>query len=506
MLRRNVASQVVYLPALQLTADGTAVTTGASLTVAKDGTEASASGTLTHSAEGVWKYTPTQSETDCAILSLILTATAANPVVLNLVTTGADTSAPAFGANTTAPDNAGISAAAADAAAAKTAAQSADGKLTSGRTSRIDRLPDVNAGSAGGLSLVGSEMTLDSATLAALFSDTDTAALVDAIIARVEDDLDGSDLSVAAIAVAVRDAVLDRLLSGNHDTAGSVGAFLQQLDAAVSSRLASGSYTAPDNAGIYAAAAAAATAASQATTAATQATTAATQATTAATHATTAATQATTAATESTAAATNTATLMNRVTTGAAQLFTDLIAMLTGSGTPDPQWTADALALGPSGGGGAGGLTEDQQAQLSRIEGATARLRGSPVQVTANVGDGGRLRLTLGDDHETIVANALPIVVSDPGGLLHARLTATGTTLQWKAGQNTEAALLAGSVASVAYDNDSQETTITVEVPNCAAAGNTLAPYTWQLQRTIGGRRIRELRGTLTLEQDMIGS
>jgi hypothetical protein len=108
MLRRNTASQVIYLPALQLTADGTAVTSGAALTVAKDGTEAAAAGSLTHSANGVWKYAPTQAETDAAIVALILTYSGATPVVLNLVTTGADTSAVALGANTTAPANATI--------------------------------------------------------------------------------------------------------------------------------------------------------------------------------------------------------------------------------------------------------------------------------------------------------------------------------------------------------------------------------------------------------------
>jgi hypothetical protein len=108
MIRRNVASQTIYLPQLVLAADGAAVTSSATLTVAKDGTEAASAGTLAHVANGVWKYTPTQAETDAAIVGLVLTATNAVPVVLNLVTTAADTQAVAFGANTTAPDNATI--------------------------------------------------------------------------------------------------------------------------------------------------------------------------------------------------------------------------------------------------------------------------------------------------------------------------------------------------------------------------------------------------------------
>ena len=105
MIRRNVAGQVIYFPQLTTT-DGTAITSSATLTVAKDGVEAASAGTLAHSDNGVWKYTPTQSETDAAIVGLVLTATSAVPVVLNLVTTAANTAAVALGANTTTPPTA----------------------------------------------------------------------------------------------------------------------------------------------------------------------------------------------------------------------------------------------------------------------------------------------------------------------------------------------------------------------------------------------------------------
>jgi hypothetical protein len=61
--------------------------------------------------------------------------------------------------------------------------------------------------------------------------------------------------------VAIRDAMLNRVLPGNHDTANTVGAFLQRLDAAVSTRMATFVYVAPDNAGIANAASSAAGAA-----------------------------------------------------------------------------------------------------------------------------------------------------------------------------------------------------------------------------------------------------
>jgi hypothetical protein len=112
--------------------------------------------------------------------------------------------------NTTAPDNAGIGTAATQAAAAAASAASADGKLTSGRLSRLDRLPDVIAGTSGGLSLVGSQMTLDSATLTALFADADVAALIASITALFDE---ATDLPVQTLAAQAASATVTALLA-----------------------------------------------------------------------------------------------------------------------------------------------------------------------------------------------------------------------------------------------------------------------------------------------------
>jgi hypothetical protein len=52
---------------------------------------------------------------------------------------------------------------------------------------------------------------------------------------------------------AIRDAILNRVLSGNYDAANTVGKLLQFLDAAITSRMATFTYTAPDNESIAAA-------------------------------------------------------------------------------------------------------------------------------------------------------------------------------------------------------------------------------------------------------------
>ena len=167
MIRRNTASQVIHLPALLLTADGAAVTSGATLSVVKDGSSAASAGTLTHVSGGVWSYTPTQAETDAAIVALILTATSATPVVVNLVTTAADTSATAFGANTITPPT----------------------------TAEIE---------------------------AALVNEGDATALLQAIADKIAGDLTAGDLSALAIVSAIKaDATLAQMISRIDATVSS---------------------------------------------------------------------------------------------------------------------------------------------------------------------------------------------------------------------------------------------------------------------------------------------
>lgn len=176
---------------------------------------------------------------------------------------------------------------------------------------------------------------------AAILNEGDATALLAAIAAKVEEFVlnEGDSRAViAAIAAAVNAVVV----------AGQIGTDLTATKAN------------------------AATAATQSTTAATQATTAATQATTAATQATTAATQSTTAATQSTQA-------NAKVPSGLAAVVTDLIQMIANTGTANAQFTAKALELGVTGGGGLVGpysvtvLVQDQA--NTPLENAVVRLR-----------------------------------------------------------------------------------------------------------------------------------
>jgi hypothetical protein len=143
---------------------------------------------------------------------------------------------------------------------------------------------------------------------------------------------------------------------------------------------------------------------------------------------------------------------------------------------------------------------------LEAIQAATDTIGTRPMEFVGNVADGGQLLLTVGDDHETVIGNDLPIRVADPGQTLFTKLTAGGASLQWSAGQGVTPNMITGTVTTPTHSNGI--TTIIVQVPNTPspASGNIFAPFKWQLQRTISGRRQRMLKGTLKLDPDMIGS
>lgn len=82
----------------------------------------------------------------------------------------------------------------------------------------------------------GERTTLAAALEAAIINELDGTAVMQAIADLIAGDMTTGDLSVQAIAAACRDAILDRVLAGNHDTASTAGKLLQNLDAAVSSR------------------------------------------------------------------------------------------------------------------------------------------------------------------------------------------------------------------------------------------------------------------------------
>lgn len=75
----------------------------------------------------------------------------------------------------------------------------------------------------------GERTTLAAAIEAAIINELDGTAVMQAIADLIASDMTTGDLTVLAIASAVRDAVLNRVLAGNHDTAGTTGKVLQDI-------------------------------------------------------------------------------------------------------------------------------------------------------------------------------------------------------------------------------------------------------------------------------------
>ena len=98
MIRKNVASQPLRFDCLQVYTTGVIISSGASIAWMKDTAYAAGAGTLAYIANGIWAYTPTQSETDCTRYAAILTATGAESRVLEGMTLVADPTLAAWGA------------------------------------------------------------------------------------------------------------------------------------------------------------------------------------------------------------------------------------------------------------------------------------------------------------------------------------------------------------------------------------------------------------------------
>jgi hypothetical protein len=228
MILRNTAGQPILIGPLLAVADGVTQTSGAAIAVRKDGVDVGAAGgTLAHVSDGVWQYIPSQGETDCGIIGLILTKAAAIAVPLNILTTR-------LPVQTTG-------------AVPAVAAGSAGGMLIVGTgTGAINpsggKVPaTVAAGDIAANAMTASVLAADAASEIAaavelaILNEADLSAVLEAIRLKIETSDD--DLTVGLIAAQVRVELATELA---------------RLDVAVGTRLATAGYSAPDNAAIAA--------------------------------------------------------------------------------------------------------------------------------------------------------------------------------------------------------------------------------------------------------------
>lgn len=115
---------------------------------------------------------------------------------------------------------------------------------------------------------------------------------------------------------------------------------------------------------------------------------------------------------------------------------------------------------------------------------------------------GGRILLIVGNDHVVSAGSSLNRSITDPGGLLHARLTAAGTTLQFGAARGNASQQISGTISGVTHA--SGITTVALEITHSQVAATALPAddYVYQIQRkTSAGAQVIEVSGDLTLER-----
>ena len=155
------------------------------------------------------------------------------------------------------------------------------------------------------------------------------------------------DSDVSTMPADVRDAILNRVLETNHETAGSVGVLLQYLDALISSRLA----PATPGRTLAVSSAGAVELDSSITT------------------------QLDAIETDAAASVGYLTTLVSRLTANAATAIQNLYHMITGTGASS-KYTVAALENAPSGGGGGDATLANQELILDRLSETTIGVTG----------------------------------------------------------------------------------------------------------------------------------
>jgi hypothetical protein len=323
-----------------------------------------------------------------------------------------------------------------------------DEKLPESRLSRIDRLPDVSAGEAGGLSLVGSEMALTSANLTALFSDVDVAALVASVVANFDE---ATDLPVQTLAALAATQTVAALVADSGIIALIANAAAAKTAAeSVDAKLTSPRLTQIDGA--------------------------------------------------MQAGADNDTgkTLSDQIDGVSSGSGLDAAGVRAAIGMESANLDTQLDAIASTG----GSLTSEQASQLDAIVSQTAKLSGAPVIINGNVKAGGQITVTHGDDHLEGQSNQITVPVSDLGGALYAILDGVGVeNLSVDAIRGSDSASrISGTVAALAYALD--VLSVVVEFTAAETSKGIVGPlYDYNLTKT-GSPTLTYFSGKLRVARD----
>ena len=241
MIRRNVANQSFLFGALINASSGSPETTGASVQVCKDlGSFSAGAGTLTHVSDGVWEYRPTQSETDCSVFKAVLSKSGAVAQSVTVLTTACNPQdSDAFGiSRIDATVSSRSTLTASDVWSAGTRTLTSFGSLASDVATAVWSAGTRTLTSFG--TLVSDIWNNATRSLTSYLDSSGVTTLLGRVIGTIAS---GTHQPQSGDAYA--------RIGANGSGLTSLGdSRLANLDATVSSRLASSGYTAPDNASI----------------------------------------------------------------------------------------------------------------------------------------------------------------------------------------------------------------------------------------------------------------
>ena len=458
MYARNSATpRPITVGSVVLIADGTVQTTGVSAKIRKDGGTWTAGSGSTSVEEGVWSYTPTQGETDCETLEVLVYKASCYQAWQEVITTAVSTYGKVQAA--TVDDKTGYSLATAPPTAAAIASA-------------------VWSAASRTLSAFGFNVTVET-----------------------NNDKAGYSLATAPpTAAAIADAVWDEATAG-HTTDGTYGGrIIRATNSNVSVAVTGANHIAADVHEFQ-------------TDVLTSDATAASFVTEIQSGLATAANQTTILNRLGSWTGTGLNTILGafRAIAGKA---TGLTPSDISSGTTFDN-TADSLeairdrgdAAWAPGEAGSGDASQSTLLDVQdSVEAIQAALGGSAVSVTNRVADGGAMTLYTGDDMRVRSGTSITVAISDVAGGIYTRLSGIGAAnLAWGAARQSQApGAISGTISSVTQSGSGadQVVNLVIEINDAGQSLNPADDYVWQVVSTSSDDdEYTEIKGTLDLRR-----
>jgi len=494
MYARNSATpRPITVGQVVLIADGSLQTTGVSAEIRKDGGTWTAASGSTSVKEGVWSYTPTQGETDCEALEVLIYKPDCYQAWQEVITTAVST----FGKVQAAGLDANTVTASALATDAVTEIQSGLSTFDAGS----DTVTVGTNNDKSGYSLTaGTGLGNQTANITGNLSGS-VGSVTAGVTVTTNNDKTGYSLATAPpTAAAIADAVWDEATAG-HTTADTYGGrIIRSTSSNVSVQITGSNHIAADvhefQADVL------------------------TSDATAASFVTEIQSGLATAANQTTILArlgSWTGTGLNTIL-GAFRALAGKAASLTptdiSSGTTFDNTTDSLEAIRDRGDaawapGEAGSGDASQSTLLAvqdQVEAIAGTLGGTSINVTNRVADGGSMVLYTGDDMRVRSGTSVTVTISDAAGGIYSRLSAIGASnLAWGAARQSQAAgAISGTISSLTQSGagSAQVVNLVIEINDAGQSLNPADDYIWQVVSTSSsGDEYTEIEGTLDLRR-----